>query len=133
MWAHPTRPDLLLSPVLRGGGRCCTSIHLEGVAERGSGIVTARARRFFVHLLTVRKGMRWRGYVEHGPARPSWLCRSCGDPWPCLSTKDDLSATTDRLGKVIYMNLYLADLLDDQPEMTIEAAYDRLIWWARGS
>lgn len=101
--------------------------------RRGSGAVTPRAQCFFVRLFVACKGARRHVDVEHGPARPSWLCRSCGSPWPCLSTKDDLSATTDRLGKVIYMNLYLADLLDDQPGMTIEAAYDRLIWWARGS
>jgi hypothetical protein len=71
--------------------------------------------------------------IEHGPERPSWLCRSCGDPWPCPPTKDDLIATTDRLGILILVNLYLPDLLDDQPQLGAGGAYDRLIWWARGS
>ena len=71
--------------------------------------------------------------IEHCFERPSWLCRSCGSPWPCPATKDYLRATMDRLERVIYMDLHLPDLLDDQPDLSVEAAFDRLVWWARGS
>ncbi|MBB4749268.1 putative metal-binding protein [Actinoplanes lobatus] len=27
---------------------------------------------------------------EHLPERPAWLCRRCGEPWPCPPAKTDL-------------------------------------------
>lgn len=79
--------------------------------------------------------MRHYGLAEviHAPERPSWRCRGCGTPWPCAPAKADLIATTDLVGRVIYMGLHVGDLMSDQPTLDSEAVFDRLLGWARNS
>lgn len=71
--------------------------------------------------------------VLHVPDRPSWRCHHCGAAWPCEAVKADLVATTDPVGRVIYMNLYMIDAVADQPDGDFAAIFDRFVGWARGS
>ncbi|MET8277411.1 hypothetical protein [Micromonospora sp. NPDC005174] len=51
------------------------------------------------------------GQREHVPLRPIWLCRACGQPWPCGRAKLALVAEYD--GNPVSLYLYLARLLHD--------------------
>ena len=87
------------------------------------------------------RGQRWRterqgrvsATVLHVPDRPSWWCRACGLEWPCQPAKDDIIATMDLVGRVIYMNLQMFDALSDQPDVDVAAIFDRFVGWARES
>lgn len=66
----------------------------------------------------------------HHPDRPSWRCRSCGQPWPCPPARFELRIAygADRAG----LARHLGDLLFTAArESNADAAdlYDRFIAW----
>ncbi|QLQ39616.1 hypothetical protein [Micromonospora robiginosa] len=77
------------------------------------------------------------GRVEHLPMRPLWLCRRCGQPWPCGAAKVTLVA--DYRDSPVNLFLYLAghlhEAIDDlhrlNPSLTGSAAdmFDRFLGW----
>ncbi|MEV4281652.1 flavin reductase [Actinoplanes xinjiangensis] len=71
--------------------------------------------------------------VLHVPDRPSWKCHNCEAAWPCQLAKDDIMATSDRTSRMIYLSLYMADAIVDQPGVDPNAIFKRLVGWALGS
>ncbi|MFC8616608.1 hypothetical protein ACFT9M_09355 [Micromonospora purpureochromogenes] len=77
------------------------------------------------------------GPGDHLPLRPLWLCRACGQPWPCGRAKLALLADYD--GSRVSLFLYLAGLLHDaiddlhklNPSTTGSSAdmFDRFLGW----
>ncbi|MFE9207163.1 hypothetical protein [Micromonospora sp. NPDC007230] len=75
--------------------------------------------------------------VEHLPLRPLWLCRRCGQPWPCGAAK--LSLVAEYRDSPVSLFLYLAgclhDAIDDlhrlNPSVTGSASdmFDRFLGW----
>ncbi|MFU8852614.1 hypothetical protein ACNAW0_16745 [Micromonospora sp. SL1-18] len=75
--------------------------------------------------------------VEHLPLRPLWLCRRCGQPWPCRAAK--LALVVEYRDSPVSLFLYLAgclhDAIDDlhrlNPSMTGSASdmFDRFLGW----
>lgn len=75
--------------------------------------------------------------VEHLPLRPLWLCRRCGQPWPCGAAK--LALVAEYQDAPVSLFLYLAgclhDAIDDlhrlNPSVTGGAAdmFDRFLGW----
>ncbi|MEV1331176.1 hypothetical protein AB0J20_16545 [Micromonospora costi] len=75
--------------------------------------------------------------VEHLPLRPLWLCRRCGQPWPCGAAK--LALLAEYREAPVSLFLYLAsclhDAIDDlhrlNPGVTGSAAdmFDRFLGW----
>lgn len=75
--------------------------------------------------------------VEHLPLRPLWLCRRCGQPWPCGAAK--LALLTEYQDNRVSLFLYLAGCLHDaindlhrlNPAETGTAAgmFDRFLGW----
>lgn len=75
--------------------------------------------------------------VEHLPLRPLWLCRRCGQPWPCGAAK--LALLAEYQDSPVSLFLYLAGCLhgaiDDlhrlNPSETGSAAdlFDRFLGW----
>ncbi|MFI7487854.1 hypothetical protein ACIBXA_05660 [Micromonospora echinaurantiaca] len=75
--------------------------------------------------------------VEHLPLRPLWLCRRCGQPWPCGAAK--LALLAEYQDSMVSLFLYLAsclhDAIDDlhrlNPSETGSAAdmFDRFLGW----
>ncbi|ATO17822.1 hypothetical protein O7600_25130 [Micromonospora sp. WMMA1998] len=73
----------------------------------------------------------------HVPMRPLWLCRRCGQPWPCGAAKIVLLAEYQNASVSLF--LYLAGCLhkaiDDlhrlNPSVTGSAGdmYDRFLGW----
>ncbi|MEH1016297.1 hypothetical protein V6U90_24725 [Micromonospora sp. CPCC 206060] len=51
----------------------------------------------------------------HLPLRPLWLCRECGQPWPCGRAKLDLLASyqDNRLNLSLYLSGRLHEAIDD--------------------
>lgn len=69
-------------------------------------------------------------HVLHVPERPSWKCHHCSTLWPCQPAKDDIIATTDRVNRMIYLSLHLADAIVDQPDAKPADLFDRVVGWA---
>ncbi|MGN9777431.1 hypothetical protein ACTMS0_16940 [Micromonospora sp. H33] len=75
--------------------------------------------------------------VEHLPMRPLWLCRRCGQPWPCGAAKLALVAEyrDSRVSLFLYLAGCLHDAIDDlhrlNPSVTGSAAdmFDRFLGW----
>ncbi|MFG1833845.1 hypothetical protein [Micromonospora chersina] len=75
--------------------------------------------------------------VEHLPLRPLWLCRRCGQPWPCGAAKLALLAEyqDNRVSLFLYLAGCLHDAIDDlhrlNPAETGTAAgmFDRFLGW----
>ncbi|WSG06104.1 hypothetical protein OIE53_16185 [Micromonospora sp. NBC_01739] len=75
--------------------------------------------------------------VEHPPMRPLWMCRQCGQPWPCTRAKLALLAdyATDPVGLRLYLAGCLCDAIDDlhrlSPSLTGSATdiFDRFLGW----
>ncbi|MEU4716197.1 hypothetical protein AB0F73_21460 [Micromonospora purpureochromogenes] len=75
--------------------------------------------------------------VEHLPMRPLWLCRRCGQPWPCGAAK--LALVAEYRDTPVSLFLYLAgclhDAIDDlhrlNPGVTGSAAdmFARFLGW----
>ena len=67
--------------------------------------------------------------TEHIPDRPSWHCRSCGDPWPCESARHHLAARMDKAALATHMWAQLDNAFDDQPSGPPAEMFDRFIRW----
>ncbi|MFD0784010.1 hypothetical protein ACFQZ8_08790, partial [Micromonospora azadirachtae] len=75
--------------------------------------------------------------VEHLPMRPLWLCRRCGQPWPCGGAKLALLAEYREVpvSLFLYLASCLHDAIDDlhrlNPSVTGSAAdmFDRFLGW----
>ncbi|MEV2239840.1 hypothetical protein [Micromonospora sp. NPDC049891] len=73
----------------------------------------------------------------HLPLRPLWLCRVCGQPWPCGRAK--LVLLDNYRGNEISLFLYLAGLLQEaiddlhraNPSTTgdVRDLFDRFLGW----
>ena len=74
-----------------------------------------------------------RARVLHVPERPSWKCQHCRAAWPCQPARDDIIATTDRVSRMIYLSLHLADAIVDQPGADPAGLFDRVVGWACNS
>ncbi|SCL45312.1 hypothetical protein GA0070606_0698 [Micromonospora citrea] len=75
--------------------------------------------------------------VGHRPLRPLWLCRRCGQPWPCGAARLALVAEYQDcpVSLFIYLAGCLHDAIDDlhrlNPSETGSAAdiFDRFLGW----
>lgn len=72
---------------------------------------------------------------RHQPLRPSWRCAGCGDEWPCLRRRDELTVESDgsRVTLSILMAGYFAEAVDDHPEVPGTVLYLRFLGWLRPS
>lgn len=74
----------------------------------------------------------------HLPLRPVWLCKRCGQPWPCAGARLALIAeyAEDRISMSVYLcgQLYeaAADLhrLNADEALSPQALFARFIGWA---
>jgi hypothetical protein len=74
---------------------------------------------------------------EHLPLRPLWLCRRCGQPWPCGEAK--LALVAEYGNSPVNLFLYLAgclhDAIDDLHRLhpsdtgTTAGIFDRFLGW----
>ncbi|WP_353505510.1 hypothetical protein [Verrucosispora sp. ts21] len=75
--------------------------------------------------------------LGHLPLRPLWLCRTCGQPWPCGRAKLDLLASyrDSSLSLFIYLAGLLHEAIDDlhrlDPRSTgdVRDLFDRFLGW----
>lgn len=85
----------------------------------------------------MRTGGVKRPRPEHSPLRPTWLCRACADPWPCVQTRADLLAehgddlTLLAVFMVSTMTEAVYDLYALNPDATPTPAelWDRFMQW----
>jgi hypothetical protein len=67
----------------------------------------------------------------HAPARPDWLCVTCGDPWPCPVRKRQLRELfQDNIpGLVGNMSQYLTDATGDLGRLSVIEVTERFVGW----
>ena len=56
---------------------------------------------------------------DHEPVRPAWVCRVCGQVWPCQTRRDQLRAAVrsgGRFGVGLLLDHCLIQILQDQPD-----------------
>lgn len=66
----------------------------------------------------------------HQPRRPQWVCRCCGDPYPCQAERDRLVAAyglSRELGELASEMLHEA--VRDLPDASVADLYDRFVRW----
>jgi hypothetical protein len=69
------------------------------------------------------------GTAEHMWERPSWECRSCGNPWPCRSARVVLAAGSDRVSLALYLAGHLEQAVADLPRRSPNEMCDRFLRW----
>ncbi|MFC8850037.1 MULTISPECIES: hypothetical protein [unclassified Micromonospora] len=77
---------------------------------------------------------------EHLPARPIWLCRACGGPWPCSPARRRL--LHEYADAPVTLAVHLAGLMLEAGEQlnraypytapSPEALHRRFLGWLRG-
>jgi hypothetical protein len=67
--------------------------------------------------------------MTHTAERPSWDCRSCGNPWPCDHARERLVTTMDRIDLAISMWASLEVACSDIPDGPPAELFDRFIKW----
>lgn len=69
----------------------------------------------------------------HIAARPSWDCRTCGEPWPCVAAQGHLRETLGpaRLAMYMWLNLEEAAAQDRFSSKDCASLFDRFIHWTR--
>lgn len=66
----------------------------------------------------------------HRPRRPEWICRRCGDRYPCPAERDRLVAVyglTRELGEHAYTMLEHA--VRELPDVPVAELWDRFVAW----
>jgi hypothetical protein len=85
-------------------------------------------------LATTRDSEATRDSEKHLGDRPTWICRACGDPWPCAGARRNLRIEFRWFPSVfkIYMMGQMGDAAADlEPDSTGPSAalYDRFLSW----
>ncbi len=70
---------------------------------------------------------------EHIPDRPSWECRVCAAPWPCMAAREALLIEFAKFPSVLRIYLFgqLTDAGADIPGIEPAELYRRFLGWSR--
>jgi hypothetical protein len=69
--------------------------------------------------------------VRHTPARPSWECVACGEPWPCRTRR--VAFLADHQGRRHHLRAVLALwMYEAAEELQVSAGdlHERFIGWS---
>jgi hypothetical protein len=70
---------------------------------------------------------------DHNPLSPDWICRGCGDLWPCETRRQQLLAEffafPQDLG--LLMGSFFGAAIKDRPRWSDEGIYERFFGWIR--
>ena len=67
----------------------------------------------------------------HLPTRPAWECRTCKQPWPCDTAREQLTREHDRVGLAMYAWGRLSEAAEDMPTTTPHELFTRFLAWTR--
>ena len=69
--------------------------------------------------------------VAHIPARPTWRCTGCDEPWPCLAKREQLlTEYGDSHAELrTLMALRVADAAEDLRQFGAEQLWNRFLGW----
>jgi hypothetical protein len=65
----------------------------------------------------------------HLPARPSWDCRVCAQPWPCAPAREHLARENGRVELAVKMWDYIEEAARDMPQFPASDLFDRFLRW----
>lgn len=69
--------------------------------------------------------------ADHQPNRPSWLCRSCGKPWPCDPAPERLTVVFHPVVLSILQVQRLYEAAHDIPAASPAELFQRFVAWTR--
>jgi hypothetical protein len=71
--------------------------------------------------------------TAHRPSRPTWLCASCGQPWPCRTARQDLlnEHVDSRVPLALDLARDFGDAVADLPGEPVHQLYVRFLGWVR--
>ncbi|MFF5231415.1 hypothetical protein [Dactylosporangium sp. NPDC000521] len=69
--------------------------------------------------------------IAHIPARPTWLCTGCREPWPCQAKRDQLVAEHGDSPAALrtMMALRVADAAEDLRQLGADQLWTRFLGW----
>jgi hypothetical protein len=69
--------------------------------------------------------------TAHIPARPTWRCTGCAEPWPCAAKREQLVAEhADNPAELrTLMALRVADAAEDLRQFGAEQLWNRFLGW----
>ncbi|GAA0728642.1 hypothetical protein Drose_11185 [Dactylosporangium roseum] len=69
--------------------------------------------------------------VAHIPARPTWRCTGCAEPWPCATKRQQLIADHGESPAELrtLMALRVADAAEDLRQYGAEQLWNRFLGW----
>lgn len=70
-------------------------------------------------------------FREHLPIRRSWLCASCGEPWPCVSRRMQLAGeyAGASVSLALLMAAALTEAMRDLPMVPAGELHARFLGW----
>ncbi|MBO4210340.1 flavin reductase [Micromonospora echinofusca] len=70
----------------------------------------------------------------HHPIAPSWICRGCGDEWPCPTRRRELLAEYHRarVSLAVYLAGKLVEAAADLTHVPAGRLHARIVGWTRG-
>lgn len=72
--------------------------------------------------------------MDHLPDRPTWTCRACDNPWPCVTARLRLRTEYDGHSVPLMMYLNAQHVLaigDIGEKVTAAELYRRFLGWVR--
>jgi hypothetical protein len=69
--------------------------------------------------------------MQHLPQRPSWVCDTCDDDWPCNPARQRLAGELGLVELILYMTAQL-DAAKSEAAASIEELYQRFMPWVYG-
>lgn len=69
--------------------------------------------------------------VAHIPARPTWRCTGCAEPWPCAAKREQLIAEHGDSPAELrtMMALRVADAAEDLRQLGAQQLWNRFLGW----
>lgn len=66
---------------------------------------------------------------EHVEERPSWRCRTCGEPWPCGPARERLATALSPIMLRTQMWARLEAAALDMPRGPVSELFERFLRW----
>ncbi|WJK40478.1 hypothetical protein O7608_29485 [Solwaraspora sp. WMMA2056] len=67
----------------------------------------------------------------HVAVRPLWSCAGCGELWPCLVARVELSGVFGPVALATYAVERMTEAAFDLPDVTAAELFDRFLVWTR--
>lgn len=67
--------------------------------------------------------------ATHEPERPSWVCKTDGEPWPCPARRQGMMLVSGATSRAIVMSSYFEQACADLPGERAGELHRRFFGW----